>query len=155
MAPRRKVLKQTTKHLTKAEKEIMEETEAKMGELTPLDKKADDFLTDEAKEIYNELYELLKELPVANLDKHMISTFAQATATYRKATIELEKEGMVVITNAGSKINPWHRVQMDNYSIMNSLSSKLGLNIDSRLKILTPKENAKKDIDPMSDFYDD
>lgn len=144
MARPSKPLAQQKTRRTTAVQEELKAAEEKLHQLEPLQETPPSYLTKEAKAEYKKLYPLIQELPVANLDLSLLSVYVQAYADYQQATEALSKDEVVTFTERGSKVSPWHRVKMDSYSTMNSIASKLGLTIDSRMKILTPKQQSKE-----------
>lgn len=154
MARPKKTLSQQKSARTKEVQEELQQAEEQLNQLTPLQKTPPNYLTKEAKAEYKKLYPLINELPVANLDLSLLSTYCQSYADYQQATKELAKGDIVTFTERGSKVNPWHRVKMDSYSVMNSIAPKLGLTIDSRMKILTPKQESSVK-DPFEEFLND
>ena len=140
----KKLLSQQKSRRTKEVQDELKEIEMKMDALKPLNESPPEYLSKDAKEEYKRLYPLITELPVKDLDYSLIGVFCQSSADYQNATKELEKGEVVTFTERGSKINPWHRVKVDSFNIMNSLAPKIGLTIDSRMKIFTPKEKEKK-----------
>lgn len=154
MARPKKPLAQQKSYRTKEVQEELQQAEEQLNQLTPLQKTPPSYLTKEAKAEYKKLYPLINELPVANLDLSLLSTYCQSYADYQQATKELAKGDIVTFTERGSKVNPWHRVKMDSYSVMNSIAPKLGLTIDSRMKILTPKKETSVK-DPFEEFLND
>lgn len=144
MARPSKPLAQQKTRRTTAVQEELKAAEEKLHQLEPLQETPPSYLTKEAKAEYKKLYPLIQELPVANLDLSLLSVYVQAYADYQQATEALSKDEVVTFTERGSKVSPWHRVKMDSYSTMNSIAPKLGLTIDSRMKILTPKQESKE-----------
>ena len=47
---------------------------------------------------------------------------------------------MVIETERGTKLSSYYTVQRDSVNTMNSICPKLGLTVESRLKILAPTE---------------
>lgn len=135
----RKTLDNQKGNLTTEKQEELKETEAKLEQLTPIQKTPPSWLTAPAKKEYKRIIVLLQELNVADLDLAMITTYCQAYADFQQATKELAKDEVVTFTERGSKVNPWHRVKVDSYGIINSIAPKMGLTLDSRMKIMTPK----------------
>jgi P27 family predicted phage terminase small subunit len=154
LARPKKPLDQQKTRRTKEVQEELKATEEKLNNLEPLQKSPPSYLTKEAKAEYRKLYPLIMQLPVANLDLSLLSTYCQSYADYQQATKELAKQDVVTFTERGSKVNPWHRVKVDSFNIMNSIAPKLGLTIDSRMKILTPK-NEPTTKDPFEEFMKD
>lgn len=155
MAKTPKLLSQTKKNYTKEEIEKKEQAEMSMNELETIQVSPPNWLSKQAKAEYRRIIPLLQQLPIASLDLAMVSSYCQAYADYQEATKELAKSDSVEYTERGSKVSPWHTIKRDSFNIMNSIAPKLGLTIDGRLKIFTPKDTKKKDDDVMAGFFDD
>lgn len=155
MAKIPKLLSQTKKNYTKEEIEKKEQAEMSMSELETIQITPPNWLSKQAKAEYRRIIPLLQQLPIASLDLVMVSTYCQAYADYQEATKELAKSDAVEYTERGSKVSPWHTIKRDSFNIINSIAPKLGLTIDGRLKIFTPKDTKKDNSDPMGDFFDD
>lgn len=153
MAKTSKLLSQTNEHYSKEEKELKKEGEKALKDLQEIELKPPEWLDVTAKNEYRRIVPLLQELPVASLDLALVSSYCQAYSDYQRATVELTKGEIVTFTERGSKVNPWHTVKRDSFNVMNSIAPKLGMTIDSRLKIFTPKTNNDKDDDPFMDFF--
>lgn len=153
MAKTSKLLSQTNKHYSKEEKELKKEAEKALKDLQKIELKPPEWLDVTAKNEYHRIVPLLRELPVASLDLALVSSYCQAYSDYQRATVELTKGEIVTFTERGSKVNPWHTVKRDSFNVMNYIAPKLGMTIDSRLKIFTPKANNDKDDDPFMDFF--
>lgn len=151
MARPNKTLGQSTGNLTVIQQENKKEIEQLLKGLQPLQETPPKWLSKVAKQEYRRIIPLLKELPSASLDLALVSTYCQAYADYQMATEELAKDEVVTFTERGSKVNPWHRVKVDSFNIMNSITPKIGMSIDSRIKILTPKKDDKSN-DPFEDM---
>ena len=111
---------------------------------------APEWLDKTAKKEWNRILPLIRELPVAELDLALLSMYCQTYSNYINATKQLEKE-MVVVTERGSKLSSYYTIQRDSITAMNSIAPKLGLTVESRLKILEPKE-PKENADPFEDM---
>lgn len=151
MARPRKTLAQQQSRRTTEVQEELKSTEEKLNELTPLQNEPPEHLDDLAKEEYYRITELLVELPIASLDLSLVSTYCQTYSNYIKATEEIKTHGLVVETERGTKLSSYYTVQRDCTDRLISLSNKLGLSIDSRMKIMTPKNEVKED-DPFGDM---
>jgi P27 family predicted phage terminase small subunit len=147
-----KLLAENKGNLTVKQQEDKKTAEKSMQELEPLEVNPPDWLDGTAKKEYNRIIPLLQELPIASLDLALVSAYCQAYSDYQRATVELASGETVTFTERGSKVNPWHRVKVDSFNIINSIAPKLGLTIDSRMKIFTPTENKKEEADPMARF---
>lgn len=150
MARPKKLLDQQKTRRTKEVQEELKATEEALKELTPLQKTPPNFLDKVAKAEYKRIYPLLEELPIASLDLALVVMYCQTYSNYIEASKQLARE-KVVETERGSKLSPYYTIQRDSITAMNQIAPKLGLSLDSRMKVVTPKKEVK-DIDPMSDF---
>ncbi|WP_323713047.1 phage terminase small subunit P27 family [Mammaliicoccus sciuri] len=150
MARPKKLLDQQKTRRTKEVQEELKATEEALKELTPLQKTPPNFLDKVAKAEYKRIYPLLEELPIASLDLALVVMYCQTYSNYVEASKQLVRE-KVVETERGSKLSPYYTIQRDSITAMNQIAPKLGLSLDSRMKVVTPKKEVK-DIDPMSDF---
>ncbi|WP_204236174.1 phage terminase small subunit P27 family [Mammaliicoccus sciuri] len=150
MARPKKLLDQQKTRRTKEVQEKLKATEEALKELTPLQKTPPNFLDKVAKAEYKRIYPLLEELPIASLDLALVVMYCQTYSNYVEASKQLVRE-KVVETERGSKLSPYYTIQRDSITAMNQIAPKLGLSLDSRMKVVTPKKEVK-DIDPMSDF---
>lgn len=150
MARPRKTLEQQKTRRTKEVQEELKATEEALKELTPLQKTPPNFLDKVAKAEYKRIYPLLEELDIASLDLALITMYCQTYSNYIDASKHLVRE-KVVETERGSKLSPYYTIQRDSITAMNQIAPKLGLSLDSRMKIVTPKKE-DKEKDPMSEF---
>ena len=151
MARPRKTLAQQQSRRTTEVQEELKATEEKLNELTPLQNEPPEHLDDLAKEEYYRITELLVELPIASLDLSLVMAYCQTYSNYIKATEQIKTHGLVVETERGTKLSSYYTVQRDCTDRLISLSNKLGLSIDSRMRIMTPKNDVKED-DPFGDM---
>lgn len=150
MARPKKLLDQQKTRRTKEVQEELKATEEALKELTPLQKTPPNFLDKVAKAEYKRIYPLLEELPIASLDLALVVMYCQTYSNYIEASKQLARE-KVVETERGSKLSPYYTIQRDSITAMNQIAPKLGLSLDSRMKVVTPKKEVK-DIDPMESF---
>ena len=150
MARPKKLLDQQKTRRTKEVQEELKATEEALKELTPLQKTPPNFLDKVAKAEYKRIYPLLEELPIASLDLALVVMYCQTYSNYIEASKQLARE-KVVETERGSKLSPYYTIQRDSITAMNQIAPKLGLSLDSRMKVATPKKE-DKEKDPMSDF---
>lgn len=146
----RKLLSQQKSRLTKNTQETKKATEEALGQLTELKDTAPEWLDKTAKKEWNRILPLIRELPVAALDLALLSMYCQTYSNYINATKQLEKE-MVTVTERGTKLSSFYTIQRDSITAMNSIAPKLGLTVESRLKIVEPKES-KESVDPFEDM---
>ena len=149
----RKLLSQQKAYRTKDVQEQKKATEEVMNGLTPLSKEPPDFLDDDAIQEWYRVLPLINELPIKDLDKGLLATYCQTYSNYKNATLKIQEEGMVIETERGTKLSSHYTVQRDSVNTMNSICPKLGLTVESRLKIMEPKP--KQQYDPFSAFFED
>ena len=150
MARPKKLLDQQKTRRTKEVQEELKATEEALKELTPLQKTPPNFLDKVAKAEYKRIYPLLEELPIASLDLALVVMYCQTYSNYIEASKQLARE-KVVETERGSKLSPYYTIQRDSITAMNQIAPKLGLSLDSRMKVVTPKKE-DKEKDPMESF---
>ncbi|MCE5684580.1 phage terminase small subunit P27 family [Staphylococcus pseudintermedius] len=150
----KKPLSQQKTRRTKEVQEELKATEKRLNELKPLQKTPPQYLDATAKKEYKRITALLNELPIADLDLSLVVAYCQTYSNYIQATKHVNKHGLVTETERGTKLSSYYTAQRESTDRLISLSNKLGLNIDSRMKILAPKDSNKKEDDVMSDFFD-
>lgn len=150
--PSAKLLNQQKGNLTKDVIEKKQEQEQRMSDLQKLQIEPPEWLDETAKEEYVRIYPLLQELPIADLDLALVSTYCQTFSNYINATKRLAKESAIVETKQGTKLNQNYTLQRDSLTALNSIAPKLGLSVDSRLKIFAPKEKTVDKKDPFGDM---
>lgn len=148
-----KMLDESKGNLTVEQQESKKAAEKALNDLQELENTPPEWLDATAKEEYNRIYPLLQELPVKSIDLALVSAYCQAYSDHQRASVELRSGETVTFTERGSKVNPWHRVKIDSFNVMNSIAPKLGMSIDSRMKIFTPKSANEKSKDPMDEFF--
>lgn len=141
----RKLLSQQKSRLTKEAQDKKRDTEEAMRQLTPLTPEPPEWLDNTATEEWQRIHPLLEELPVASLDLMLVSTYCQAYSDYINATRRMNESDAIIETERGTKLNQNHTIKRDALSQLNSIAPKLGLTVESRLKILEPKQEVKND----------
>ncbi|WP_436945018.1 phage terminase small subunit P27 family [Staphylococcus xylosus] len=139
----RKLLSQQKSRLTKEMQNKKKATEEMLEKLTPLAPNPPEWLDNTATKEWNRIYPLLQELPIASLDLMLISTYCQAYSDYINATKRMNNSDAIIETERGTKLNQNHTIKRDALSQLNSIAPKLGLTVESRLKILEPKQDVK------------
>ena len=150
----RKMLSQQKTRRTKEVQEELKGAEEAMGKLKPITKTAPDWLDDYAVEEWDRIMPLVEDLKVKELDRGLLATYCQTYSNYKNATLKLKEQGLVIETERGTKLSSYYTVQRDSVNTMNSICPKLGLTVESRLKILAPS-NDKEKSDPFEDLMDD
>lgn len=139
----RKLLSQQKSRLTKEMQNKKKATEEMLEKLTPLAPNPPEWLDKTAKKEWHRIYPLLQELPIASLDLMLVSTYCQAYSDYINATKRMDNGDVIIETERGTKLNQNHTIKRDALSQLNSIAPKLGLTVESRLKILEPKQESK------------
>lgn len=141
----RKLLSQQKSRLTTEAQETKRSTEEALQQLTKLAPEPPEWLDDIATDEWHKIHPLLEELPVASLDLMLVSTYCQAYSDYINATKRMNNSDVIIETERGTKLNQNHTIKRDALSQLNSIAPKLGLTVESRLKILEPKQDTKSD----------
>ena len=151
--PKKPLDQQKTRRTTEVQEEL-KATEEQLQQLKPLQKTPPAYLDATAKKEYKRITTLLEELPIADLDLSLVVAYCQTYSNWVQATKHINKHGLVTETERGTKLSSEYTVQRDATDRLLSLSNKLGLNIDSRMKILTPKKESTNK-DPFEEFLKD
>ena len=152
--PPKKLLSQQKGNLTVEQQENMQSAEENMAKLTDIDETPPEWLDKDAVEEWNRILPLIKELPIAALDMGLLATYCQTLSNYKNATLKIKDEGLIVETERGTKLSSYYTIQRDSVNTMNAICPKLGLTVESRLKILAPSNNQEKS-DPFEDLMND
>lgn len=153
MGRSRKLTENKTGRISNEEKEARQESEKRISDMTPISVTPPEWLDDIARKEYKRIVPLLQELPVASLDLSLVATYCQAYSDYQQANERLKDEPAIIETAHGTKINQNHTIKRDSFNVINSITPKLGMTIDSRLKIFTPKKEEK--ADPFKEMFSD
>ena len=153
MGRNRKLSDNVTGNYTTEEKEARAASEQAISELTPISLAPPEWLDDIAKDEYKRIVPLLKELPVASLDYSLVNSYCMAYSDMVRASERLKEEEDIIETAHGTKLNQNHVIRREAFKVINSVAPKLGMTIDSRLKIFTPKVEEKKD--PFKEMFSD
>ena len=98
---------------------------------------------------YERVSEELRKMPIRNLDRATLEMYCTWYGIYREAEAEIQEHGIYARNTDGeiimSKKNPAISIMSEASGHIRSCASSLGLNIDSRLKILIPKKEEKKE----------
>lgn len=152
MGKSRKTLEQSKGNLTVLQQEQKKRAEASMNDLETLRYEPPYWLDDTAKEEYERILPQLSKLPIKELDLALVSAYCQAFSDYINATIRMNNSEAVIETERGTKLNQNHAIKRDALSQLNSIAPKIGMSIDSRLKIFTPKEE-EKNSDRLGEMF--
>lgn len=90
----------------------------------------------------------LRKLPIRNLDRATLELYCTWYGIYREAEESIQEDGIFAISKDGeankTKKNPAVSIMSEASGHIRSCASSLGLNIDSRLKIVMPKAEEPK-----------
>ncbi|WP_288325891.1 phage terminase small subunit P27 family [uncultured Clostridium sp.] len=125
------------KNLTKEERELREEAEAKVKGKSDLVFEAPTDLVKEEKEVYLFLVNELKELDIINnLDIELLKMTSNAVVELRKARVNVRKYGQLIQKPDGSlQKNPAITILRDYESIFNRCCRELCLSPQSRMAL--------------------
>ncbi len=125
------------KNLTKEERELREEAEAKVKGKSDLVFEAPTDLVKEEKEVYLFLVNELKELNIINnLDIELLKMTSNAVVELRKARVNVRKYGQLIQKPDGSlQKNPAITILRDYESIFNRCCRELCLSPQSRMAL--------------------
>lgn len=151
--PKKPLDQQKTRRTTEVQEEL-KATEEQLQQLKPLQKTPPAYLDATAKKEYKRITTLLEELLIADLDLSLVVAYCQTYSNWVQATKHLNKHGLVTETERGTKLSSYYTAQRDSTDRLISLSNKLGLNLDSRMKIVTPKKETKEK-DEFGDMLND
>lgn len=115
--------------------------------------KAPDWLSDEAKTIFKNVAKELRAMDLLfKADIDIIVAYCNAVVNYRKATLLVDKEGLLVEGRRDGMVsNPAVRVQRDCAMLIRQLASELGLTPSSRSRLSVVQNNVKTNDDYQLD----
>lgn len=155
----RKLVDQQKSHLSNDEKLEREQTESKLYDFEPLSDQPPYFLNSTGKNEWKRIVPLLKSLPIANLDKSLLGAYCQQYSIFVKASKAVNKEGLT-ITEIGSngqeliKKNPNVTILNQAGKEMKSIAGSMGMTLDSRMRLVAPKQN-NEETDAFAKFLTD
>ena len=103
-----------------------------------------------AKKEWQRIIPLLKELPVAELDREMIETYCMLHASRRRLEQDIQKNGISyeVTDREGNDVvrkNPSYDMLLATVKEIRMIASQLGMTMSSRLDLATPDEEKEED----------
>lgn len=127
-------------------KEELEASELKENGLNQFDKLSVDStptdLTEQAQKEWQRIVPLLQELPIAELDYTLIKKYCELVDINNNAYNQIQIVG-TFDTETNKKTGAF-AVYMESLKELRSICGSLGLTIDSRMRIVVPVENEKK-----------
>ena len=93
---------------------------------------------------------LLKQLPVAELDREMIESYCQLHSSRRKLEEDIQKNGITypVDDREGNRVvrrNPAYDALLQTIKEQRMIANQLGMTMSSRLSLTTPDEETQED----------
>ena len=130
-------------HRTKAELEEAAKRENSLNAYDPIEL-ADipDDLDDIAQQEWLRIVPLLEQLPISNLDLTLVKNYCQLVGIQTKAYEQLQEVG-TYDPDRNVRSGPY-MVYMDCHKELKSVCNKLGLTIDSRMRLVVPSESEQK-----------
>lgn len=158
MARPRKLIDASTGKIGKSEIEERKKEEEALEEFESISFTPPSWLEKDAKAEYKRIVPLLMKLPIASLDMASVVMYCDYYSKYKRSSIAVEEEGRTIIeySSTGSekrKVNPEFTAMSDAARMVRSLSSGLGMTIDSRMRIVVPKKEEIRD--PFADMMND
>ncbi|WP_449452298.1 phage terminase small subunit P27 family [Streptococcus suis] len=147
MGRKMKVVSNTKKHLTKAEKNTRKEVEELASDGLPmLSNSPPSYLNDVAKTEYRRVVKGLRQLPIRNLDKAVLESYCTWYAVFKEVSQKIDELGLVTYDeDKGWISNPLILTLEKATTNIRMTASQLGLTVDSRMKMFTPKKDEKKE----------
>lgn len=121
--------------------------EAKLNDFDKLEGDPPDELDAMAKNEWNRIIPLLKDLPVAELDMSMVENYCVLYSQMKHTNKDMKRyrKEMDKDDDAYAKYNKAFNNYMKISSELRSTCNNLGMTIDSRLKIVVPTQEEKAD----------
>ena len=98
-------------------------------------------------------HRIVKSFPHDHFKPHqydLLRAYCEASASHRRAILEMEENGEIVSTAAGGiKKSPWKDIEVQMNGSMTSLATKLGLSVNATIaskgiKGIAPKPKSKR-----------
>ncbi|GMQ73525.1 phage terminase small subunit P27 family [Tetragenococcus halophilus] len=143
MARPRKLNDAKQGHRTKAELEAAELQENTLNAYDQIN--VDDIpedLNEIARKEWLRIVPLLSQLPIAELDMVMVKNYCQLVGMQEEAYRDIQRVG-TYDPSENKRTGPY-LIYMDCHKELKSVCNKLGLTIDSRMRIVVPTENTEK-----------
>ncbi|MFI3078993.1 phage terminase small subunit P27 family [Streptococcus sp. 2021WUSS124] len=147
MGRKMKVVSANKKHLTKAEKDKRKEVEELASDGLPmLSNSPPAHFNDIAKAEYRRVIKGLRMLPIRNLDRAVLESYCTWYAVYKEVSQKIDELGLVIYDeDKGWISNPLILTLEKATTNIRMTASQLGLTVDSRMKMFTPKKEEKKE----------
>lgn len=149
----RKLTENIEGNISKKEKEERLEQESFLSTLTPIELTPPEWMDEVAQKEYKRIVPLLEELPIAALDHGLVVSYCVSYSDLVRSSSALRAEEDIIETRNGTKLNQNHVLRRNAMDKINSIAPKLGMTLDSRLKIYVPPKEEKSD--PFKDMFSD
>lgn len=149
MARPRKLVGVNKKNFTKEELEMRKAEEEILNSFTEIDiEKVPAFLDLRARDEWFRIVPLLEELPISELDRTQIAQYCHFVSLYEQCARDIEERTLIVDDRA----NPSYKMMIDAAKEIKTISNVMGLNINSRMKLVAPVAEAENEADPFMDM---
>lgn len=156
MSNPRKIVDMSTRKISRAEKISRKRQEEELKiDREELEAGAPSWLDEIAAEEFARVVREAGKVPLLdNLDKSVLAVYAANYSQFVKATIELQTNGYVITNDRGTEIQSPNVAIADKAATkILQCSSKLGLAVTDRLKLIVPtKEEATSPVDKWLKF---
>lgn len=154
MGRARKVISMRKGEMPKAERQAREEGEAKI-KIDAENLVAPEWLDSEAQKEFNRVVSEARKIDyLDNLDLSVLAVYCDNYARYVNAATHLNNDGLVNVTDSGyATPSPYMSILNQSAKNIFTCSSKLGLAITDRLKLIVPKA-AEKPKNKYEKFLD-
>lgn len=149
---KKKLLGATSKNLTKEERAEKEAEEEILNSYEGIDTDIPTVLKGDRLAVaeWKRIVPLLETLPISSLDLYSVTQYCTYVSIYHKTSKSVAKEGIVV----DGKENPNFSIMVKASKELKTLTSVLGLTIDSRLRLVVPTQ-LETVVDPFADVEGD
>lgn len=152
MARPRKLTGVNKKHFTKEELAAREAEEEILNNFTEIDiEEVPVFLDMRARDEWFRIVPLLEELPISELDRTQIAQYCHFVSLYEQCAQDLDDRGLIVDDRA----NPSYKMMIDASKEIKTISNAMGLNINSRMKLVAPVAANEEEEDPFMELMKD
>lgn len=105
------------------------------------------YLDELAKQEWFRIIPLMEKLPVSELDRTALAQYCVYTSVFIQATNMINEQGIVT---PDGKQHPAVYTMNNASKELKGLANSLGLNINSRMKIVVPDNNQEEEEDPIA-----
>lgn len=124
-------------HHTKEELDLMqrENDAATCGRSCLTGRPPKELIDKDARDEWKRITAILADMDIiGDLDRYALISYANSWSLYKKATLELSQQPLLIETEKGSVKNPLVNIQNTFFDQMRAAAAKAGLSVDTRLK---------------------